>query len=279
MVPIPLFSFGTKPVTSPLGAGSDQSTSPAICASPSPSGSFPPFHAPANSAKVPTVSRAFRPRPFFFRPRNKPPCSTKVLSPICAANGRDAPTFMNCLHSPFPSRFPYFTCSSFLYPYTSVQNSHSWLPRSRKTKPGAAAFHAKTTANNSAPHAPRSTKSPLNTYQFFDDGSPAMLMSFSASCSCPCVSPTTTTSVSVGGASFSKVGSKSNKEQACFINFSCTALGNTLARCLGGSPDLELASSVRANKRAHSMVITPSEGHSMTVVMGAGGGRGGLKMD
>ena len=93
-------------------------------------------------------------------------------------------------------------------------------------------------------------------------GSPAMDISFSASCSWPCVSPTTTTSASRGGRRRNSVGSACSSAPTCFISFSCTALGNTLARFLGGSPDRLFASSVAARNRAHAGVITPSPGHS-----------------
>ena len=137
---------------------------------------------------------------------------------------------MNLRQSAFPAALPYFTWSSRLYPYTSVQNPHSWLPRRRKTWRGAATFHAIATAKSSAPHAPRSTKSPLNTNQFVGEGSPASRMSFSASWSWPWVSPTTTTRTPGPGSSLSSVGSDSRIAPLASTRASCVARGNTRER-------------------------------------------------
>ena len=287
IVPMPRFSFGIMPsfgTPSSGPAGSDHSTSPAICAAPSPSGSGPPFDAAARSASVPgdrvpsafaasaAAARRLNLAPSFFfaplflgrgLPRNRPPWSTRVFAPICAARGSAAPTRMNLRQSAFPAALPYFTWSSRLYPYTSVQNSHSWLPRRRKTWRGAATFHAIATAKSSAPHAPRSTKSPLNTNQFVGEGSPASRMSFSASWSWPWVSPTTTTRTPGPGSSLSSVGSDSRIAPHASNRASCVARGNTRAREEGGSPPRVFASRLEASLCAHSGVTAPPSGQAI----------------
>ena len=262
IVPMPRLSLKIIPSTST--PGSDHSTSPAICVSPSPSGSSPPFHALASSLSVPTWTAPFFPLAFFFD-RQRPPCSTSVFDATCAASGSSDATRMNSRHSARPSFVPYLTSSSFLYPYTSVQNSHSWLPLVSVTNCGEQTFHAKTSATSSAPHAPLSTKSPLNTYQFVSLGSPARCMRRRASWNCPCVSPTTFTRTSGDdGVTCTRVPSPSSTASVAFRSFSMTDFGTSLRRFAGWSgPVWVLASMVDARFVTHSFVSSPPLGQVM----------------
>ena len=266
MVPMPRLSLKIIPFTS--DAGSDHRTSPAICVSPSPSGSSPPFHALASSASVPTSAPEDPPPPFlpplaFRLDRHNPPWTTSVLSATSAASGSSDATRMNSLHSARPSFVPYLTSSSFLYPYTSVQNSHSWLPLVSVTYRGMQTFQAKTVATSSAPQAPLSTKSPLKTYQFVALGAPARCTRRSASWNCPCVSPTTFTLTSgEDGSTRTRVPSVSSTASVALSSFSITDFGTSLRRFCGWSgPVRVLASMTRARLATHSGVSSPPLGH------------------